>query len=709
MPAFTQFNLAYIQEDPNDKNLLRLQPICSEEGLFSEEDCLALFPDKGYLRVVPDKKEKTTFKNRLRKIMPFCALRLSDTEEATNKIRPNRNYRLPEEDNQQVIYSDAITPLPKDFIYEVITLSVKEKLSIALEHITFVTPKAYIQRGNDWYGPFLTPPKKLARKTERPPSYSLFTFSEKDTQHLFYFPPLEKLILEQKEAFEKESLPIGKPLQILDSSLDFDEQLANLTQPLNLSQGANLLKASKGPATPSVPKEISIPGIGTPLYARAASTSSPQPKSQSLEQIVANQLHFAPKAPTSPKEEGLGFSFAALSKNPRLLAAHLQKLGTLPNFKEAAGAAFPNQPLGKWQTFTVSAFTQQLETLEAERLSLVMQLDKAKDQLAGFIKTTLEEKEDALTANIDELGHTLKTLENEKETLLLAQKQLLDSIAHKAAEEKPLFSPCAFPALQQLPGATSSLSHILHHVEGFMQNAGYDIDKNQILSLLFLLTTQRKITIVHPNKGFAYGFFQDFLKSLSLQDVQLLRHCALPMPPSLPLSEGTPYFVLYNEWIEEPLPNYSIAVLFSQTPTETMSAPSFQLSPWPIFLLDVSVDFSKHLHGQPFSSLAPPSYSAMKNWFTPNAHAFAQSHVLIEGISQNLPSFPFGYLRAIHSFIAATSHLFDGGMPGAIDKALALYLVPVLLSLPAVPAEITELLKGFPFSEKLLKSKMSHL
>ncbi|NLB89638.1 MAG: hypothetical protein GX786_00230, partial [Clostridiales bacterium] len=588
MPEFETLTVAYIEEDPQDKTLFRLKPLYSEKGPYSQEYCLEKLPDHGYLRIVPDKKEKSTFKNRIRKVMPLALVRLSEQSEEKSKIKPNRKYSPDEkEHNQYVIYSDAIESLPKDYIYEVLTIPTREKISVALEGLSFLTPKGYIQRGNDWYGPFSTPPKKLSKKTPRPPSYTLFSsiFSNSG-QHFFYFPILEE-ILHANQTNEKEaSLPIGKSLDILDTTMNLDEQIATISQPL--SQKANFLKATENNLHSTAPVKATVPGVGTPLYPVASINKNDRTIS-SLDQIVVNQLRSKPlstsKASRNSNLDLDNFSSATLAKNTTALSVLLKQLLLLPNFKEGLKKALADIPLSDWENDILSTFKHQLDSLEAERFSIIMQLDNAKADLDQFTAQALTKMRIDQKESIHTLTTQIETLEKEKHQLLEEEKVLQSSSEQLFCENRHFSS--SFPFLsgsnllvRQKNGKTESLSHVVHHVLMYMQSAGFSLSQKEILALLYAIASNKMVGFVCDDQSISFSFIQTFLNALSLHKQQIIRKKqGQYLSFSSPTLYGTPIFILYDEYIDEFLPEYCIGFFTTSTSNEQASLPSYQKSP----------------------------------------------------------------------------------------------------------------------------------
>ena len=112
--------LAFVEEDNKQRVIFRVFPLCTREGemLLGNKE---LFPDDGSLRIVPDKREQSTFKERMREINGLCAINLVSDGRELVKVRQNRNY-APEqgERNQQAIYSDVICEFANGACFEVV-------------------------------------------------------------------------------------------------------------------------------------------------------------------------------------------------------------------------------------------------------------------------------------------------------------------------------------------------------------------------------------------------------------------------------------------------------------------------------------------------------------------------------------------------------------------------------------------------------------
>lgn len=137
--------LAFVEEDNKQRVIFRVFPLCTREGemiLGSKE----LFPDDGSLRIVPDKREQSTFKERMREIGGLCAINLLSDGRELIKVRQNRNYAPDQgERNQQAIYSDVVCEFAAGACFEVV--------EAGADAANALTPMVLIQNGKLLVGP----------------------------------------------------------------------------------------------------------------------------------------------------------------------------------------------------------------------------------------------------------------------------------------------------------------------------------------------------------------------------------------------------------------------------------------------------------------------------------------------------------------------------------------------------------------------------
>lgn len=114
--------IGILEEDNPLKAYFRLKPLIIEtEGKFEACDTLKVYPGDGCIRIVPDKNESGYFKARMRQMGKYCVVDLREHTGSNDKIRPNKNYRGNEiENNAYIIYSDVVREPAENMIFEIV-------------------------------------------------------------------------------------------------------------------------------------------------------------------------------------------------------------------------------------------------------------------------------------------------------------------------------------------------------------------------------------------------------------------------------------------------------------------------------------------------------------------------------------------------------------------------------------------------------------
>lgn len=142
--------LAYVEEDNTQRAYFRVHPILTVEGSAAEEGH-RLWPDDGCLRIVPDRGEQHTFKDRMRQLNGWCVVDLTAFMPEANKIRTNKNYHPDRgESNRFILYSDAVHSVPTDVFHEVFAGKAEDAAALAA---AAVTPTFFIRDEETVYGP----------------------------------------------------------------------------------------------------------------------------------------------------------------------------------------------------------------------------------------------------------------------------------------------------------------------------------------------------------------------------------------------------------------------------------------------------------------------------------------------------------------------------------------------------------------------------
>lgn len=111
--------LAWLEEDDPSRGFFRVRPaalIAPESKVYVHD---GEYGDEDFLRVVPDKNEMSTFKQRMRTLGKLCLIDLRAHSRENDKIRQNKNYAAGNDRNPFMIYSDVIREVPDGLVCEI--------------------------------------------------------------------------------------------------------------------------------------------------------------------------------------------------------------------------------------------------------------------------------------------------------------------------------------------------------------------------------------------------------------------------------------------------------------------------------------------------------------------------------------------------------------------------------------------------------------
>ena len=441
--------LAWLEEDNQRLGHFRVRPLLRETGPFTPAET-GEWRDDGYVRVVPDKSEQRSCKERLRSLGDFCLLRLTGNH--ADKFKPNKNYAPAKgEKNRYIVYSNAVEALPEQMFYEVVPESMLPRAA---------TARVYARLGGKIRGPVdRQTGQSLDDARQLPPDDPrIFSVTLPDgAMRLFYWPlpevpAAEELPSEAPAATPAEAEAPQEPQTALDQIKALDEQVRVL------------LKENESSEAAKKPKEVLIADdAGTPLYHVQVEAGQEKPKRNSLAQAVESSRKAAEKtaAPAKKKAEraraasaekaepakpadALESAWSERAERPALV----EKLLKLPGARQLAAKA-----MGGGDDPVLAALKAQLQDMEAERLMTVMNLNRAREQEAQYRETLIaglvqgERREiDMLKAEAAEAEKTLKELSEKRGELVLALEEqtrgtgLEVCAAGEAAEDPPIMT-----------------------------------------------------------------------------------------------------------------------------------------------------------------------------------------------------------------------------------------------------------------------------
>jgi len=706
--------LAYIEEDNIQRAYFRVRPLLTIHGDVQEE-AVRLWPDHGCLRIVPDRNEQHTFKERMRALGHFCVMNLVGIPSDANKIRTNKNYK-PErgEFNQFILYSDTVHSLPEHTFFEVLSGAAGDYAALAEKA---VTPLFYIHENDTMYGPV----KKAAPEFPAPAAEAagtLYPLSCPDGVQRTILcmktpadalpkpepvpqeaPAAEAKAEPEARAKEEEALPIGEELHILDEHKDFQETLDALAQPL--SAGANLLREQ--PKKAPVPREIRRVGTeklsGTPLVQTNLRTSTPQPKNK-LQEVVSTQLRVGRYEP--PTEALPAGARMQPVENPVEQACHhLRKAWQIPDSRaqlvdfllslDGMRARLDSLSDTSGTTPLQRVLHQRLQDLEADRLRALVHLDKAKSDLDAFRKETLHAlsartraEADELLARKAELEQLLSELNTQTAALTAQRDELLsqvDELTHsavpaaiaKAMADAALTAPVYGIPLRMspVPGKDAELDEMISRISGAYAACGLEISRNECIALLLLLAISPRMGIHAASTAAASSMLRNIMRALGWESgyaVQVSEE-QKPVAARKP-AHSTPCLCLSTVNSHVPLTGIQRLYMTSHLDNQTASA-AYEMDAWPVYPMGIASFVAEQKDcGEPVSE------DSLKALLNQSCVKDQEIDAALGDILRAVSPLSAAADREMRQFISAAAALMDGGLPAACDWALLLWLRP---------------------------------
>mgnify|MGYP000975095456 FL=1 len=778
--------LAYVEEDNKQRVIFRVVPLCTREGV-SFHDASEDFPDEGSLRIVPDKREQSTFKERMRDISGLCAIHLvNDGAKELIKVRQNRNY-APDagEKNKLAIYSDVVCEFAEDGCFEVVQPG--QDASGALTH------KVIIQKDKVLYGPVLKEEASSASLDSLHP-FGNDRFLLQNIQNdllgsrMIYWDPeaiinwrqrrnamrrkekaeekaeldadmltasapaveetqpdtkpqqtvvREKTVEPRKRAEKNEkaekketpdktektekdrvtentALPIGTKLDILDQQLTFDQQISRLDQ--GIGSTANRLTMDETPSEEEEPEIISHFN-GTPLVPSAKPITKSAARPESMHHVVEQQLF--------QNNEGENRSIYRMVENPidslnrcldyvwqnaDMRSQAIEKLSENETFMRDMLQIFRRRGLN---TQASAAAQEQLAEIEAERLSLLMQLDTAKQNAKQYREEAIASLSQKLRAESEKLKNEIQALEKTKkkltdETQVLSQqnaRQTIDFFSQNmqcmsgAGEERIMLSPVI--------GCHYEASELAEKLRVHMNESGYGINEDDAMGLLIYFSVNDTLCLCAATEADAARFAQVMLESFGLQSVSgtILPESYVEVVSILPEDGQRTPTVTIQSLGTESMSIYGHKTLYLATSHQIENYSTAGLPAHPIVHVPTAI---KRAFGrvEDFQAVQPASLSSFMDIRSDTHPMLSEADKWFAELKARIEKEEFAVPRAtlidMRRFIEVATRKVRGGFLAAADSAVCHWLVPAIRLGQIKPEHFASIVAGLPRAMRLL-------
>ena len=778
--------LAYVEEDNKQRVIFRVVPLCTREGV-SFHDASEDFPDEGSLRIVPDKREQSTFKERMRDISGLCAIHLvNDGAKGLIKVRQNRNY-APDagEKNKLAIYSDVVCEFAEDGCFEVVqpgqdasgaltrkVIIQKDKVlygpvlkeeaaSVSLDSLhpfgndrfllqniqndllgsrmIYWDPEAIInwrQRRNamrrkeraeekaELDAAMLTasapaveetqPDTKPQQTVVREKTVEPRKRAEKNEKAEKKETPDKTEKTEKDRVTENTALPIGTKLDILDQQLTFDQQISRLDQ--GIGSTANRLTMDETPSEEEEPEIISHFN-GTPLVPSAKPITKSAARPESMHHVVEQQLF--------QNNEGENRSIYRMVENPidslnrcldyvwqnaDMRSQAIEKLSENETFMRDMLQIFRRRGLN---TQASAAAQEQLAEIEAERLSLLMQLDTAKQNAKQYREEAIASLSQKLRAESEKLKNEIQALEKTKkkltdETQALSQqnaRQTIDFFSQNmqcmsgAGEERIMLSPVI--------GCHYEASELAEKLRVHMNESGYGINEDDAMGLLIYFSVNDTLCLCAATEADAARFAQVMLESFGLQSVSgtILPESYVEVVSILPEDGQRTPTVTIQSLGTESMSIYGHKTLYLATSHQIENYSTAGLPAHPIVHVPTAI---KRAFGrvEDFQAVQPASLSSFMDIRSDTHPMLSEADKWFAELKARIEKEEFAVPRAtlidMRRFIEVATRKVRGGFLAAADSAVCHWLVPAIRLGQIKPEHFASIVAGLPRAMRLL-------
>ena len=778
--------LAYVEEDNKQRVIFRVVPLCTREGV-SFHDASEDFPDEGSLRIVPDKREQSTFKERMRDISGLCAIHLvNDGAKELIKVRQNRNY-APDagEKNKLAIYSDVVCEFAEDGCFEVVqpgqdasgaltrkVIIQKDKVlygpvlkeeaaSVSLDSLhpfgndrfllqniqndllgsrmIYWDPEAIInwrQRRNamrrkekaeekaELDAAMLTasapaveetqPDTKPQQTVVREKTVEPRKRAEKNEKAEKKETPDKTEKTEKDRVTENTALPIGTKLDILDQQLTFDQQISRLDQ--GIGSTANRLTMDETPSEEEEPEIISHFN-GTPLVPSAKPITKSAARPESMHHVVEQQLF--------QNNEGENRSIYRMVENPidslnrcldyvwqnaDMRSQAIEKLSENETFMRDMLQIFRRRGLN---TQASAAAQEQLAEIEAERLSLLMQLDSAKQNAKQYREEAIASLSQKLRAESEKLKNEIQSLEKTKkkltdETQVLSQqnaRQTIDFFSQNmqcmsgAGEERIMLSPVI--------GCHYEASELAEKLRVHMNESGYGINEDDAMGLLIYFSVNDTLCLCAATEADAARFAQVMLESFGLQSVSgtILPESYVEVVSILPEDGQRTPTVTIQSLGTESMSIYGHKTLYLATSHQIENYSTAGLPAHPIVHVPTAI---KRAFGrvEDFQAVQPASLSSFMDIRSDTHPMLTEADKWFAELKARIEKEEFAVPRAtlidMRRFIEVATRKVRGGFLAAADSAVCHWLVPAIRLGQIKPEHFASIVAGLPRAMRLL-------
>ena len=528
---------------------------------------------------------------------------------------------------------------------------------------------------------------------------------------------------------EDAPLAVGQPLKILDDSRTYEETINSLNAPV--SGQANLLNrnAASEPVF-AAPKPAPQPTKlgGTPLQRGDARSVTPQPRNR-VQETVYNQVKVSknePPADSLPQgarmravdnpveaaEHAMRRAWQVKDARDRVLEILLSLDGVEPALERRISRRIGVTDLQK-------AIQEHISALEGERIRVLVELNRARDDQENYQKETiasarqktqseladLEEKKQSLERNVVLVKEELNQLTAQREELCgriarLKQEALPETVARMLADSAMAVAVPEEP-LRLIPvsGTQADAEALLSRVAKACRACGLAYDRNHALAALLCLGLGGRLGFSGPAPAGQATLLRNIAavmgweSSFAIQEDRDQR----PMTAAAPV-DGTPAVLVSRMPLCGASARFTRVILSDKAGNQA-SASGYAMDQWPVVPLDIRTHVPEYRE----AGVVPVSAQSLTALLDAGEVESADIDAVLAPVLTLVPPLSGAAMKNLRRFVRSAASLMEGGLAVACDWAIQLWVLPSLERIIIDQEKVRLALTEYPLSTARLK------
>jgi len=703
MADFHKVLFAYIEEDNLQRAFFAVRPLLTLDGQLVT-DHVQRWPEMGTLRIVPDRNEQLYFKSRIRSIGHYCMIDMARFPSTVHKIRTNKNYDGDSEINQHIIYSDAIFSLPPDVFYEVIPKAEWQAAEA-------VTPMVFLEDEAGLYGPMLKDnPAESAEPTRLVWEKHEVTCPDGKVRTLVCNPDGYRAEAIHGHSFDEYqddpsaevrcAMPHNHEWSRNVSAKHSEEDKIHERERMSFNREAIEDGSRRRPRN-------HLQGL---VVHHLKDQMEPPPVEPLPDDIKSQRV----ENPVEMASDFLGKAWEAFELRPQL-AEMILALPGVEQYMTPGGCKEKETPLAR-------ALKKQLRSIEAERLALLIQLDKTKEDVSAYRARVIRELEAESAKRIVVLQQT----ESELSDAIARQKEELSALmAHQSLVEEVISASGSDDSAEALskyllavrgmclargggdvicvravPGETLEKGTVIERVADALHHSGMKMHQDVVTGITVAVSISPVIGVVCECVETIVALCENLLRRLGWGSSYVFR--IRPGQQVAFANQGKEFSPVV---VISAIPDGSEIqgakeIIIASSLEEITSSARYKLRPYPVMQVIPTNHVPVLQLEDNASVLDAASLSDVGSCVDEEMKSTARQ--VLSPVFGRMEPLPGPLMDQVCQFVAAAAPLMEGGLAFACDVAILLWLLPLMCARQMPKEKLINELLEYPVSRRFI-------